>query len=70
MNIQTRTKKELEDRKNELETEFNLVRDELSRFIESTEHVIKEKTELMDKLSSEWTEINNEIDKRNGKTVR
>lgn len=61
------TKKELENRKTELETEFNNVRDDLSDFIKSTESVIREKTELMDKLSSEWTEISTEIDKRDGK---
>lgn len=70
INIQTQTKKELEAKKNELETEFNRVRDELSHFIESTESVIKEKTSLMDKLSTEWTEINAEINKRDGKPVK
>lgn len=69
-NIQTLTKKELEKKKSELETNFNNVRDELSAFIESTETVIKEKTEEMDRLSKEWTEINAEIDKRDGKSVR
>ena len=69
MNIQTQTKKELETKKTELETQFNRVRDELSEFIMSTESVIKEKTEIMDKLSTEWAEITKEIEKRNGKTV-
>ena len=69
MNIQTQTKKELETKKTELETQFNRVRDELSEFIMSTESIIKEKTELMDKLSAEWAEITKEIEKRNGKTV-
>ena len=69
-NIQTLTKKELEKKKSELETNFNNVRDELSAFIESTETVIKEKTEEMDRLSKEWNEINAEIDKRDGKSVR
>lgn len=69
-NIQTLTKKELESKKSELETEFNKVRDELGDFIKSTETVIKEKTEEMDRLSKEWTEINSEIDKRDGKSVR
>ena len=69
MNIQTQTKKELETKKTELETQFNRVRDELSEFIMSTESVIKEKTEIMDKLSTEWAEITKEIEKRNGKSV-
>lgn len=69
MNIQAQTKKELETKKTELETQFNRVRDELSEFIMSTESVIKEKTELMDKLSTEWAEITKEIEKRNGKSV-
>ena len=69
-NIQTLTKKELEKKKSELETNFNNARDELSAFIESTETVIKEKTEEMDRLSKEWNEINAEIDKRDGKSVR
>lgn len=65
--IQTMTKKELETRKIELESQFNKVRDELSAFIESTEAVIKEKTVKMDDISKEWNEINSEIDKRDGK---
>lgn len=69
-NIQTLTKKELENKKSELETEFNKVRDKLGDFIKSTESVIKEKTEEMDRLSKEWVEINSEIDKRDGKSVR
>lgn len=65
--IQTMTKKELEARKKELEEQFNKVRDELSGFIQSTESVIKEKTEDMDRISKEWNEINAEIDKRDGR---
>ena len=42
-NIQTLTKKELENKKSELETEFNKVRDELGDFIKSSESVIDEK---------------------------
>lgn len=65
--IQTMTKKELEARKNELETRFNIVRDELGDFIQSTETVIKEKTAKMDEISKAWNEINAEIDKRDGR---
>lgn len=64
------TKKELEDRQNELEKQFNTVRDELSDYIKSTESIIKEKTELMGKLSSEYDAIKVEINKRDGKTNR
>jgi predicted nucleic acid-binding Zn-ribbon protein len=89
-NIQTLTKKELENKKSELETEFNKVRDELGDFIKSCESVIDEKMnwddlsdfikstveaskvsiDEMSRLSKEWAEINSEIDKRNGKSVR
>jgi hypothetical protein len=89
-NIQTLTKKELESKKSELETEFNKVRDELGDFIKSSESVIDEKMnwddlsdfikstveaskvsiDEMSRLSKEWVEINSEIDKRNGKSVR
>ena len=89
-NIQTLTKKELENKKSELETEFNKVRDELGDFIKSSESVIDEKMnwddlsdfikstveaskvsiDEMSRLSKEWAEINSEIDKRNGKSVR
>jgi len=69
-NINTLTKKELEEKKIELEKLFNQVRDELSAFIESTETTIKEKTSKMDELSSEWIKINNEINKRDGKSVK
>lgn len=69
-NINTLTKKELEEKKVELEKLFNQVRDELSAFIESTETTIKEKTSKMDELSSEWLKINNEINKRDGKSVK
>ena len=67
MEIKTMTKKELEARKKELEEQFNKVRDELSEFIQSTESVIKGKTDDMDKISKEWNEINAEIDKRDGR---
>lgn len=69
-NINTLTKKELEEKKTELEKLFNQVRDELSAFIESTETTIKEKTSKMDELSSEWVKINNEINKRDGRAVK
>jgi ribosomal protein S8 len=89
-NIQTLTKKELESKKSELETEFNKVRDELGDFIKSSESVIDEKMnwddlsdfikstveaskvsiDEMSRLSKEGVEINSEIDKRNGKSVR
>jgi hypothetical protein len=89
-NIQTLTKKELESKKSELETEFNKVRDKLGDFIKSSETVIDEKMnwdelsdfikstveaskvsiDEMSRLSKEWVEINSEIDKRNGKSVR
>ncbi len=70
MEIQTMTKKELEDKQNELEKQFNVIRDELSDYIKSTEAVIKEKTERMGKLSTEYSEIKTELDKRDGKTNR
>lgn len=66
--IQIMTKMELETRKKELEEQFNKIRDDLASFIESTETVIKEKTNEMDSLSKEWNEINTEINKRDGKT--
>ena len=67
MNIYSLTKKELEAKQAELEASFNKVRDELSSFIESTEATIKEKTSEMDRLSAEYNEITEELNKRDGK---
>lgn len=44
--------------------------DELNDFIKSTVEYTKVSIDEMGRLSKEWAEINSEIDKRNGKSVR
>lgn len=67
MNIKTSTKSELETRSKEIENQFNNIRDELSEYINSTKTKIEELTKQMDILHSEYVEITNEINKRDGK---
>ena len=66
MDIKILTKNELMSKKEELEKEFNTVKDKLANFIESTHATIKGYTDNMDKLSEEYKKINEELDKRNG----
>lgn len=66
MDIKTSTNSELTNRKNELETKFNKIRDELAEFIKSTHSTIESKTTEMDKISAEYKQITEELCKRNG----
>lgn len=68
MDVKISTKKELKERSEELEKEFNSLRDELVKYIESTHTAIEAMTSHMDELSKEYKEIMEELDKRDGKS--
>lgn len=70
IDIKISTKNELEARSKELENEFNNVRDSLAEFIQSTQTTIENMTSKMDELSKEYNEINEELEKRDGRKNR
>ena len=70
IDIKISTKNELEARSKELENEFNTVRDSLAEFIQSTQTTIENMTSKMDELSKEYNEINEELEKRDGRKNR
>lgn len=66
MNVKISTRNELENRCQEIEKDFNTVRDELAEYITSTKTKIEEMTSKMDGLHKEWIEIKEELNKRDG----